>query len=323
MNIDILMYHGFTDKDHHEGIENHSGKHLHIKKFDEQVRFLKKNYNIVSLNDVLDYYTQGKKLPPRSIVITVDDGYKSNWTLAYPVLKEYQVPATVFVATDFIDQKQALWVDRIEYGIDKTQQKSVELDVGHHNCKYILGSLKEKERADAQIKQILKSLPLKEREQAIQSLEAQLKIALRFSGIPEMYAPLTWENIRAMQDSGLITIGSHTCSHTILTSCSHDDLLLEITASKKRIEDMLSHACDHFSYPNGGKGDFNDTTHHALSKALYRSAMVTVIGTNNELANCYELKRLNVHNSGEMGGFKRTLSPFARFLRLVQKWKYV
>ncbi|NQS89411.1 polysaccharide deacetylase family protein [Patescibacteria group bacterium] len=70
-------------------------------KFEEQVKYLKENYHVVSLKDVINYINRGYTFPDRSVLITFDDGYGDNLTNAYPVLKEYGVKAVLCIPTDF------------------------------------------------------------------------------------------------------------------------------------------------------------------------------------------------------------------------------
>ena len=84
------------------------------------------------------------------------------------------------------------------------------------------------------------------------------------------------------------------------------------------IEEMTQKTNDLFSYPNGWAGDFNEQSKRILQELGFRCALTTVIGSNNTDSDVFELKRLNLHNEGDFGGFLRTLSSFWRFLRKVR-----
>jgi len=95
--IPILAYHNFT-KD--EG----SSYDINIVEFEKQMDYLAAhNYSVISLSELLKGL-KTDQLPPKSIVITIDDGYKSTFTLAYPVLKKYNFPAILFLYTNFIEK---------------------------------------------------------------------------------------------------------------------------------------------------------------------------------------------------------------------------
>ena len=71
--------------------------------FEEQIKYLKENYQVISSQDVINYLTQGNRFPERSVLITFDDGYRDNLTNAYPVLKKYDCQAILCIPTDFAE----------------------------------------------------------------------------------------------------------------------------------------------------------------------------------------------------------------------------
>ncbi len=98
--IPILAYHNFTKN---EG----SSYDVNIIEFEKQMDYLAAhNYSVISLSELLKGLKTGQ-LPPKSIVITIDDGFKSTYTLAYPVLKKYNFPATLFLYTNFIEKNNS------------------------------------------------------------------------------------------------------------------------------------------------------------------------------------------------------------------------
>ena len=106
----ILCYHSINDLNNSKifnpnivGAEN----------FLKQMKFLRKCYNVLSL----EYFVKNhKKLTGRrDVIITFDDGYKDNFTVAYPVLQKYKLPATIFLATDFVNTGKVKFEDIITY----------------------------------------------------------------------------------------------------------------------------------------------------------------------------------------------------------------
>lgn len=95
--IPILTYHNFTED---EG----SSYKINIVEFEKQMDYLAThNYSVISLSELLKGLGDGQ-LPPKPIVITIDDGFKSTYALAYPILKKYNFPATLFLYTNFIEK---------------------------------------------------------------------------------------------------------------------------------------------------------------------------------------------------------------------------
>jgi len=100
--VPVLLYHDFS--------KNRPGKmRVTEKVFEEQMRFLKENgYQVITLAALLDFLELKEDIPPKSVVITIDDGWKSLYTIAYPILKKYGFPVTLFVYTDFVGGNKAL-----------------------------------------------------------------------------------------------------------------------------------------------------------------------------------------------------------------------
>ncbi|MCT4563822.1 MAG: polysaccharide deacetylase family protein [Maledivibacter sp.] len=100
-SISILSYHHLLKNEENPFPNNDSV--LSVENFQEQMKYLHdKNFNAITL-DELEKFLRGEiKLPKNSIVITFDDGYKSNYIYAYPVLKEYGFKASIFMITKLI-----------------------------------------------------------------------------------------------------------------------------------------------------------------------------------------------------------------------------
>jgi peptidoglycan/xylan/chitin deacetylase (PgdA/CDA1 family) len=82
--------------------------------FAEQMAYLVENgFRVIPLADLLAFLDRAKPLPLRSVVITIDDGYRSAYEVAYPVLKAYGFPATIFVYTDFVGARSGLRWDEM------------------------------------------------------------------------------------------------------------------------------------------------------------------------------------------------------------------
>jgi peptidoglycan/xylan/chitin deacetylase (PgdA/CDA1 family) len=102
--IPILMYHSISDEK-----ETASHPYYHINTsptvFAEQMRFLSDNdYSVIDLKDLKDCFEKNNQLTRKFAVLTFDDGYRDFYTSAFPTLKKYHFPATVFLSTDFIDE---------------------------------------------------------------------------------------------------------------------------------------------------------------------------------------------------------------------------
>lgn len=96
--IVILMYHSISD----------SGWFFSVRPngFERQIKYLKSNFNVVRLGEIIDYLEKKRDLPSRSVVVTFDDGYEDFYKNAFPILKKYGIPATVFIIAEEPDRKE-------------------------------------------------------------------------------------------------------------------------------------------------------------------------------------------------------------------------
>jgi len=127
--IRVLVYHSITDKlIENDWDENTTPKDL----FDRQMGYLADNkYNIISCRQVIQYLTDYGKIPPRAVALTFDDGYKDNYTNAFPILKEYNFCATIFPTINFLRDYsgQARYLSSLEI---INMRKSGIIDFGSH-----------------------------------------------------------------------------------------------------------------------------------------------------------------------------------------------
>ena len=168
ITIPILAYHNFT-KD--EG----SSYQINIVEFEKQMDYLAvHNYSVISLSELLTGLRDGQ-LPPKPIVITIDDGFKSTYTLAYPVLKKYNFPATLFLYTDFIEKNShsLTWEE-----IREMTRNNIE--IGSHTLSHCnLLKYKENESYDSYISRIKKEVFLSK-----EILESKIGSKIKFFAYP-------------------------------------------------------------------------------------------------------------------------------------------
>jgi len=99
--VPILMYHSFENAPAKDNLVTISPDH-----FEQQMAFLRKNgYHVISLDELVNGLKYGRKFSHNTVVITIDDGYQNNYTYAYPILKKYGFPATIFLATNLMESK--------------------------------------------------------------------------------------------------------------------------------------------------------------------------------------------------------------------------
>lgn len=112
--VPVLAYHGFSRKK--------STKKMVVSEhdFSEQMRFLKENgYTVVGLDRLYDFIELKIPLPRKSVVITIDDGWCSLYEIAFPILKKYKYPATLFLYTDLVQNRNCLNWNQLRQMVDQ------------------------------------------------------------------------------------------------------------------------------------------------------------------------------------------------------------
>jgi len=152
-------------------------------------------------------------------------------------------------------------------------------------------------------------MPNQDRLAWLDQLPGELGLDLPEQAPPE-YAPLSWDQVREAAQGG-IEFGAHTCTHPILSMVAGDrELTGEIAGSKRRIEEQLCRAVDHFCYPNGSLRDFNASAVQAVRAAGYRTAVTTVPGTISVSAELLRLPRIGVEPGLEERYFAECVTGF-------------
>ena len=282
----ILMYHRFTEN-------NNEGFALKACDFEKQLRFIRRIYTIVALEEYFDLTEEQRNRIVNPAAITVDDGYMNFYQYGYPILKKLSLPATVYLPADFIENGKWMWQDRNKYILRNTSKQQVHFN--WETDEYILPLKTSFDLLKSM--EIVYALCMKEpngrREFFSQSLAKSADVQL-----PEMpdeeFAPLTWEKIKKMENNR-IYFGSHTMNHEILTEMDSSQALEEIMGSKKFIESRLSHEIKGFCYPNGC---YNVQIAKQVEICGYRYAVTTEKGLNSRSDSMMCLRRPSSPESG-------------------------
>ena len=254
-----------------------------VSDFENQLIYLIKQYTILSLDELVDHIYEQKPLPKKAVVITFDDGYEDNYRYAYPILKKYGVPATIFLATGYIDNGELFWWDKITYVLQHTMCDALELDeIGF----YPLKTDGERPRVASTLVKKLTGLPEQKRNMLIEEIAVMSAVNIPAGLGKEMI--LSWDEVREMNNDG-IAFGAHSVTHPILTNLPPEQAKREISESKKIIEERVNQPVTAFSYPGGR---FSNDTTSLLKDSGFRCALTSVPRMTNPESNPYELGRI-------------------------------
>lgn len=211
--VPILMYHSVSPDAVPENRLSVS-----VISFNRQMHFLKRyNYNVITLEEFADLARKKEKIPPRTVILTFDDGYKDNFTYAFPILQRYGLRANMFIIVNEVGRPEG---DR-----------------------------------------------------------------------------LSWDDIRIMRNSGLISFGSHCLGPEPLTNIESEEVRRrEIFDSRKMLEERLGRRVTAFSYP---EGKFNDRIKRMVMDAGYTVAVTTNPGKEFPNDDLFALKRLRISSTSD------------------------
>jgi peptidoglycan/xylan/chitin deacetylase (PgdA/CDA1 family) len=282
----ILMYHRFSEKEEREKISKDV--------FYSQMQKLTKRFNVISLNSLFNSGVIDVSPPKNAIVITVDDGYRDFYDIAYPILVDFKLPAVVYITTNFIDGKTWLWPDTIEFILKKSDKSNLSLEYNNTVFDFPLSNEIEIAKAWVSLNNFSVTLDNDCRIEFISQLKSAAEVDLPPTPV-DNYTPLTWDQIREMSDNG-ITIGAHTCNHPILSKLDKKIMEVEIGESKSRIETMIGKPVTCFCYPNGQASDYNDEVINIVKKCGFLNA-VTAFYDVNDIKSKYELRRHTISDN--------------------------
>lgn len=299
----ILTYHRVNGhRPHERRTDTAFEKGIDERRFDRHMRFVRERLRPTSLLEIVETLQRGQELPPRATAVTFDDGYEDTYTVAYPVLQRYRIPATVFVITDLIGTSRLAWWDLLSELIKRTERPSLNPAMLHPrppgavisvNGRYPLTSWKEREAAIDRLSAWGRALSAQEIPRFLTTLEEQCGVSR--GDIPPRRRMLTWDQVRAMSPD-LVSIQSHTHSHANLGRAGEKQAREELATSKAIIEASIRQPVSGFAYPYGQP--YPDTVAlSALAKDLgYTHACVGGDLPAHRGIHPYSLSRLGVPN---------------------------
>lgn len=256
--------------------------------FGAHLRWMKRHFEPVHLSAWLDGTARPGRRP--ACAVTFDDGWRDNHTHALPLLRTEGVPATLFLATDFIGTARDFWPGRVQrllaHGLAHAADEDRDWLVSAYPAPLPDGCL-EPRHGDGLIEG-LKRYPEWEIEERLSRIEAAVGLNDAAAG-PVM---LDWTQVRDMTGDGTVELGSHTRNHRRLnTGLAADELRDEVVGSGERIEQQAGERPRLFCYPNG---DLSPEAER-LVRETYQGACLVRRGWNTRDTDPYALCRVGMH----------------------------
>jgi peptidoglycan/xylan/chitin deacetylase (PgdA/CDA1 family) len=224
------------------------------------------------------------------VSLTFDDGYRDNYSEAFPALRARGLPATVFVTAGHLDSGAPFWWDRLAGAVRAAPARDYSLDLGRGPETVRLDDDSSRRRLIDQASARVKMIPHTQACAWLAALVAEL------GGEPaEDRSVLTWDEAREMAAAG-IEIGSHTLDHPILSRLDPAEAVRQVVISRRVIEERIGRPVRFFAYPNGTPADFTPVVERAVRAAGYEAALTTIDGRPRISSDLFRLERVAVSN---------------------------
>lgn len=254
-------------------------------------------YHPISLRSLLSTLIDGSPLPPNAVVFTIDDGFQDQAENILPMFAERQVPITLFVATDLIDNQGWSWDFKLDHVIHQASTQYFDIRPFGYDCAPILlDSHDHRRTALRKVRSALKDLHPSGALQGVSDIARTLNSPIP-EAAPPAFAATDWRTLRNLE-SDLIDIAPHGINHVILSRLSTEDATKEIVDGWNRVRQETTNPLPVFCYPTGREGiDFSEREQIIVQQAGLLGAVSTDPGyVRAELANThrYRLPRFSM-----------------------------
>jgi peptidoglycan/xylan/chitin deacetylase (PgdA/CDA1 family) len=283
-----------------------SGRYLIILNYHRATRgdlrrhllYLRRHYCIMHVEAALEKLYAVHKGKRRGedlrtpLVLTFDDGYRDNYTHGFSLARELEVPLTIYLIPGYIESGEYFWWGEGKRLVHRAQKDEVVIE-GH--TYYLHHSYERVALSHLIDTRLRRAQSVAEREQFLVDVRKLLAVPPSVVEEEEATLPMTWEQIREMDESGWISFGAHTMHHPILAYLRDPiEARQEIESCQTLLEQRLGHPVRSFAYPVGQRQHISEAVIEAVRQAGYEWALTTHYGYNTPQTNPHLLRRIEV-----------------------------
>ncbi len=226
------------------------------------------------------------------LVLTFDDGYRDNYTHAFALAQELQVPITFFLIPSYIERRNHFWWLEGDHLVNHAQvgEATIEGRIYHldrqEDCKALAQTI------DARVRY---ASSVAEREAFLTSVRAILQVPSSVVPEDDPALPFTWAEVREMNQCEWVSFGAHTMHHPVLAYLTDPaEVQREVRECRTVLEQELGHPVRTFAYPLGLLEHIGDYGFRAVQEAGYDWAVTTIEGFNTPQTDPYLLRRIKI-----------------------------
>jgi peptidoglycan/xylan/chitin deacetylase (PgdA/CDA1 family) len=286
----FFLFHGVIPQ-RRPGVRNYTEKHLAADEFEAIMESLCTNGTPVCADQALATMRKDEPLPDRAFLISFDDGFRNNLTVAAPILDGLGIPALVYITTGFVENGDASWIDLIEFAVERTELETLRLP--WEEAERQVATAAQRRALLDDVRRVLKSRhdldPYEHASAIMQAAGVPV-----FEPDPQLDAKLSWDEVRELDRRPLWRVGGHTRTHRILAFLDPDDLRQELDDSIGALERELGRPLVHFSYPEGTAESFSPPVIEALKARGIEMCPTAEAGCNAPGDDLFHLRRILV-----------------------------
>ena len=281
----ILCYHGVRPRSA-SAFDPNGAMHVTPQLFESHLAYLTGTCDVLPLETVAARRDTPAPNGRIAVAITFDDGYRDNLELAFPLLRKYGCPATIFLPTSFIGTGRPFWWEQIEAWI-----RGANAPLAHDGTVFDLATAGDKVRLFDRLRAGLTRAGPERRQQLLDELRVLLAPARDVES-----STLSWQQVDLLVASGLISFGAHTVNHFAVSSLTDAELDFEIGAARRELAQRLAVTSGFFAFPYGRYADLDPRSSAVLRRHGYAGAVTLVAGDVARSASAHSLPRIFVED---------------------------
>lgn len=295
----VLMYHRVLTPEQQRRTASQPGLIVDDATFARHVKWLKRHFTILSLDQFQERLTSGRPFDDASCLITFDDGWIDTFENALPVLSAQGVPAVIFLPVNFIGRRNLFTREALTHLLVKAVEQSRRHPGGSAALRARLAPLGLERALDlpdqAPLQGVIALIESHKYangpayEELVEALSNELGIV--GSDLSDLDTFMDWQQVERMQHSGL-AFGGHGADHRVLTQVSPSVVREEIETSKRTLDAKLLRPAQAFSYPGGG---WDASVAKTTRDCGYQLAFTIESGHVSCDDDRFSLRRINIH----------------------------
>lgn len=308
-----ICYHGIVSDDSPDDARTRIA--VSASQFELQLRELRNHWTPISLERIRQALYENRPLPDRAVHVSFDDGYRNNLTLAAPLLAKYEIPATIFITTDFLDSGRLIWPLELHERIVawpnlrvRYAENRAPLTVSPSPISPSPPNSRERSETALAFVNAVKRLDVEDRDAFLAVLRSETELNISSAWQRELYEPLQWSELPLLKSMG-IDLGAHTLTHPNLAKLPLEELEKELRESKARLErEAGSEPCDSLAYPFGSGYDYSDSVVDAARRIGFRLAFTLQERRNGTVLDPLRIHRICIHREHSPLSFRTLIS---------------